>query len=368
MTIAGMPETRAFRWTAKDGMVALNPPPLGLSSSMGLGCSSDGAVVAGAMGFVIGGTSFYEIRNGAAWLDAADSSLGTIVGTPEVPSYLATDVVANGSMIVGTTRWPGFLPVAKEMFKWGADGFEELGMMPGGSYSWANAVSADGSVIVGYGDYDGHLAAARWTRQTGVQPLPGLPKLFVASWASGISPDGSIIVGSFNQEAFRWSQRGGIQSLGRFDGAGWADVLDVSADSSMLVGYNSFDKGEVATIWTQRGGMQPLQDVLSNAGVDLKGWALRFATGVSDDGRTIVGWGENPGGEPEAFLVQISQGEDLNGDGQVDGFDLALLLGQWGMCVGCLAPVTPPIPCPADLNGDCQVNGFDLAILLAAWG
>src|SRR5262245_53009105 len=49
-TIAGAPETRAFRWTTKDGMVALNPPPLGLSSSMGLGCSGNGAVVAGAMG------------------------------------------------------------------------------------------------------------------------------------------------------------------------------------------------------------------------------------------------------------------------------------------------------------------------------
>src|SRR5262245_34358581 len=191
-TIAGAPETRAFRWTATDGMAALEPPSLGLPSSMGLGCSSNGAVVAGAMGFVIGGTSFYEIRNGAAWLDALDSSVGTLVGTPDVPSYLATDVVANGSMIVGTTRWPGFLPVAKEMFSWGADGFQELGMMPGGSYSWANAVSGDGSVIVGYGDYDGHLAAARWTKKTGVQPLPGLPDLLVASWASGISPDGSI--------------------------------------------------------------------------------------------------------------------------------------------------------------------------------
>jgi probable HAF family extracellular repeat protein len=367
-TIAGMPETRAFRWTATDGMVALNPPPLALPSSMGLGCSSNGAVVAGAMGFVIAGTSFYEIRNGAAWLDAANSSLGTAVGTPEVPSYLATDVVANGSMIVGTTRWPGFLPVAKEMFSWGADGFQELGMMPGGTYSWADAVSADGSVIVGYGDLNGHLAAARWTKQTGVQPLPGLPDAIVASQASGVSPDGSIIVGFLHQDAIKWTAKEGIVSLGHFEGAGWAHALDLSADGSVIVGYNSFDKGQVAFIWTQSEGMQPLQDVLSDAGVDLKSWALRYAMGVSDDGRTIVGWGENPAGEPEAFLVQISQPEDLNGDGQVDGIDLAILLGQWGLCVGCIVPVTPPIPCPADLNGDCQVNGFDLAILLAAWG
>ena len=52
---------------------------------------------------------------------------------------------------------------------------------------------------------------------------------------------------------------------------------------------------------------------------------------------------------------------DLNGDGDVNGIDLAQLLAAWGPC--------PRIePCPADLNGDGNVNGFDLALLLAAWG
>jgi hypothetical protein len=52
---------------------------------------------------------------------------------------------------------------------------------------------------------------------------------------------------------------------------------------------------------------------------------------------------------------------DLNGDGDVDGFDLGLLLGQWGRC--------PAVgKCAADFDGDGDVDGFDLAILLAAWG
>jgi hypothetical protein len=53
---------------------------------------------------------------------------------------------------------------------------------------------------------------------------------------------------------------------------------------------------------------------------------------------------------------------DLNCDGQVSGFDLALLLGAWGACP------PSPAPCPADLNGSGTVNGFDLAMLLSAWG
>ena len=49
---------------------------------------------------------------------------------------------------------------------------------------------------------------------------------------------------------------------------------------------------------------------------------------------------------------------DLDCDGDVDAFDLAILLGSWGPCVGC----------PADLDGDGDVNAADLAILLGNWG
>jgi len=50
---------------------------------------------------------------------------------------------------------------------------------------------------------------------------------------------------------------------------------------------------------------------------------------------------------------------DLDGNGEVGPFDLALLLGAWGPCLA---------GCPEDLNGDCDVGVFDLAILLGCWG
>ncbi len=53
---------------------------------------------------------------------------------------------------------------------------------------------------------------------------------------------------------------------------------------------------------------------------------------------------------------------DIDGDGDVDAFDLALLLGSWG----------PYEPCPpfilADIDQDCDVDAFDLAVLLGNWG
>ncbi len=47
---------------------------------------------------------------------------------------------------------------------------------------------------------------------------------------------------------------------------------------------------------------------------------------------------------------------DLNGDNNVDGADLGLLLANWGNSG------------QGDLNGDNNVNGADLGLLLAAWG
>lgn len=46
---------------------------------------------------------------------------------------------------------------------------------------------------------------------------------------------------------------------------------------------------------------------------------------------------------------------DLNGDGQVNGVDLSMLLGAWGT------------PGPGDLNGNGTVEGGDLSILLGSW-
>ena len=48
---------------------------------------------------------------------------------------------------------------------------------------------------------------------------------------------------------------------------------------------------------------------------------------------------------------------DINGDGVVDGADLGILLGSWGVCVGC----------PADLDRDGVVTGADLGLLLGNW-
>lgn len=55
--------------------------------------------------------------------------------------------------------------------------------------------------------------------------------------------------------------------------------------------------------------------------------------------------------------VRVRTLADVDGDGIVNGTDLAMILGQWGPCTGCRG----------DLNGDGVVDGSDLAIVLGSW-
>jgi hypothetical protein len=57
----------------------------------------------------------------------------------------------------------------------------------------------------------------------------------------------------------------------------------------------------------------------------------------------------------EITYAVVPTGPDLNGDGVIDGYDLAVMLGSWGGSG------------PADLDGNGSVDGGDLAILLGLW-
>ena len=61
----------------------------------------------------------------------------------------------------------------------------------------------------------------------------------------------------------------------------------------------------VAFLWTPESGMRRLADALSEHGLDLSGWTLQRATGLSASGRTVVGWGTNPSGDTEGFVATL---------------------------------------------------------------
>ncbi len=100
--------------------------------------------------------------------------------------------------------------------------FQGLGDLPGGYFfSRAEAISGDGSVVVGYSvGASGHEEAFRWTPADGMQALGDLPGGAVRSAALGVSRDGTVIVGksdsgTYPTEGFRWTAESGIVGLPR---------------------------------------------------------------------------------------------------------------------------------------------------------
>ena len=76
--------------------------------------------------------------------------------------------------------------------------FTPLGYLPGKPVTYASDVTADGSVVVGVGRIiasGGPSEAFRWTSGGGMVGLGDLPGGNYQSGASGVSADGSVVVG-----------------------------------------------------------------------------------------------------------------------------------------------------------------------------
>ncbi len=310
---------QAAVWTATGGMVGLGDLPGGPtnSGSSANALSADGSVVVGygtsAGRPIPSGGSTALTREAFRWTAATGLvSLGVLPG-----SYLGTDaraVSADGSVIVGEgTNAAGF----PEAFRWtAATGLQSLGFLPSCNQSTATGVSADGSVIVGYCIGTDYLSRAfRWTEAGGMVDLGALPSGYVVSRANAVSADGLVVVGqlatgdnsSANREAFRWTQAGGYVVLGDLPGMQvHSDALAVSADGSVVVGYaNGATFDDSSFIWDATNGLRSLRTLLTAAG-KAAGWSLSSATGISSDGTKIVGFGSPNSGQATVWLLDLN--------------------------------------------------------------
>lgn len=133
-----------------------------------------------------------------------------------------------------------------------------------------------------------------------------------SSEAYGVSSDGSVIVGrsgsTSGNQAFRWTSAGGMVGLGEFPGGTiFAEAQDVSSDGSVVVGQSNSAIGTEAFIWDATNGMRALKTALEAQGLDLTGWTLTSAESIASDNVTIVGYGNNPSGNNEAWIAVIPE-------------------------------------------------------------
>jgi uncharacterized membrane protein len=196
-----------------------------------------------------------------------------------------------------------------------------LGDLAGGDvYDIALGASYDGSVIVGAGNYFTQRQAFRWTQATGMTGLGFLASNNPFSRANSVTSDGKIVVGyggnnAGHTEAFSWNESGGgMTGLGFLPGGGYySEARAVSGDGSIIVGRSDTASGDAAFIWDASHGMRNLKDIMVNEfGLDLTGWTLDWAYGVSDDGSVITGTGFNPAGYSEGWVLTTPEPATLS--------------------------------------------------------
>jgi len=272
------PEFQAFRWTRGTGIEQLRHADPNRRVPLASAASFNGSVIVGS----IEGAGCGEFFR---WTEPS--------GFVSLGCGSATDISSDGNVVVGGNDGNGF--------RW----TELAGAVTIASSVTTQGVSGDGSIVVGTLPYDPD--AFRWTEATGVVGL-GAPPGYLYSADPVISSDGRVIAGTVvsmaGSEAFRWTSETGMLALGMLGRSG-SEASAVSGDGSVVVG-NAFGGGtQDAVIWIGESGVILKGWLETEHGLDLAGWSLGDATGISDDGFTIVGYGVNPDGVVEGWIAVI---------------------------------------------------------------
>ncbi len=235
----------------------------------------------------------------------------------------------------------------------------------------------------------GPLSANNLARWSGAQYSPLASGVNARVWAlaslPGDHPDQPaeliaggdfIVAGGMNAERLArwngsvWSELGGgtndtVRALAAIDGG-----PEGSRSPRLYVGGNFSQAGgrPVNSIarWS-RSEWQPLGSGTTGRGEHVR--SLLSVQGEDERWLYVGGQFTMAGGHPAGRVARWGCFDlppegcpaDLTRDGQVDIFDLLILLEGWGPC-------RAGAPCPGDLTVSGEVNVFDLLDLLDAWG
>jgi probable HAF family extracellular repeat protein len=253
------------------------------ASSLAAGISSDGSTI-----IVDAYTTYwctFAYRNGAATIlpQTSQSSFAQAMG-----------VNADGSVIVGTDNTVGTLQhaVMWSGTNWATE--TDLGVLAAGDTSLAKGVSGDGTIVVGANSTAGTFVDTAFYWKSGVMTGLGFTG-FAQTYANAISADGSMIVGDargLSSSIFHpvsWSgtnyaTQTDLGSLGGVSGQAYA----VNADGSVIVGYSEITGGIQHAFRYANGTMADLNTLLPNAGVNMGTIVLGDADGVSANGNYIA--------------------------------------------------------------------------------
>ncbi|MFZ5832172.1 MAG: hypothetical protein ACOY3P_18975 [Planctomycetota bacterium] len=281
-----------FYWTAAGGQVFVGGigPGDGVGGSAAI--SDDGACFSGNTidpNTQLSEMSRYHIPTGTWEL------LGGVGSSSGVEGSSGWGISGNGQSVVGLGWINGGTAHAIQWIPPGPT--HDLGSTVANNSSRANATNFDGSIVVGWQDNRNGRQAALWNE--GMQTLLfdniGDP----LGEASDVSGDGNWIVGQGGfGEPWRYNRStGNVDRLGvldpnaSFPSRGSTGVTD---DGRTVVGFerdfsNPFG-GTFGTIWIEGQGIQDLTTYAMEAGVPIPaGVQLAIPLAISADGSTIAG-------------------------------------------------------------------------------
>ena len=286
-----------FRWTAKTGIVPMDVPSTGEITSI----SHNGIYMSSNLYDPNADASLGAYRwdavNGWLPVTAAGSC-----GTDTTVNFAVDDNGGVYGLAYGSCT-------SYRAFRWTPTGgtrlFPSPGVKPDGTpaNTRVNKVSADGSTVVGWmedpiiGMWEGTV----WT-PAGVDLVRTATGELVDE-VTAVSGDGSLVGGALivGQEPFgdgwRRKARGTkLEFIEPLPGdAAPAQPAAMSRNGDVMVGFSgnaflSFNPGPF--IWTRELGTANFDDFVRGQGTSMEQWwSLWEPTAMSDDGRTIGGWG-----------------------------------------------------------------------------
>ena len=249
---------------------------------------------------------------GAEWTGIASAY---VQGCDDIAS--SWDVSADGHVVVGLV-WN---KCNAEAFRWDATGsgimtpLQRLGAsFPGSSNPPSNratVVADDGGMMAGWAQTS---AVDRWPavwRPDGTGFLLPGTALDTPGEVLSISADGKMVAGTWGSEAFYWSEGTGVVNIGQLPGS---DVFDpqypnaIAAGGKLIFGGagSPFFSIPRAWVWTQADGMRPLQDLITENGVEIPdGYLLINVLAASNDGSVVLGVAYDPTGLQVSFVLRL---------------------------------------------------------------
>jgi uncharacterized membrane protein len=290
-----------FTWTRGEGIVKIGGGGYAGQPSI----SGDGSTIFGSALDENGITQAARWLGGTQW-----QLLGSVEGGVNCDLSLSSgwDVSYDGRLGVG-------LAYLSDQCKANAGSWDlvdggpatDLGSLVPNRASRANTISGDGHVIAGWQDSDiGIRQAARW--------IDGVETVLVTATGEPVGEvlhtnyDGTVMVGLYypfgSADGWLWTQSHGFTAL-TSPSLVYKTALPSAAteDGTLVFGaVQERFRGQTRAVFWRHGKATYLRDYLTARGL-ATGWDTRWVTAASADGGTLTGWGLNPSGRIEGFVI-----------------------------------------------------------------